>query len=138
MGGLSRLLTVVCTEGCDFCCGLVPFSEAPLPSVGEELPLPCVHYVERGLHSGAWYAEVSFLIVGVWPCLPSNRGFLLSEGCAMACQQLWGKVAVIWEHFHFLNVSGKYSVRLRNFKSAGFKVTIVILKMQRGDVTVEC
>lgn len=56
----------------------------------------------------------------------------------MACQQLWGKVALIWEHFHFLNVSGNYSVRLRNFKSAGFKVTIVILKMQRRDVTVEC
>lgn len=33
-------------------------------------------------------ATVYFPIVGVWPYLRSNRGSLLSEGHAVACQQL--------------------------------------------------
>lgn len=31
-----------------------------------------------------------------------------------------GKVAVIWECFHFIDVSGKSSVRLRNFQACLF------------------
>lgn len=68
------------------------------------------------------------LIVGVWPSLRNNCGSLLSEGCAVACQQLLGKHGC---HLWMVSLSKcKWETfcQVEEFSNVSvFKVTIVML-----------